>query len=86
MLLFWPIYGIAFYTLERGLPGRVYFPVESVIDAYIPFCEWFFIPYLFWFVLIVAMHGYTLFFDIPAFKKMMKFFMMLPLKRNMKHM
>jgi len=81
MLLWWPIYGVMFYTLEK-IPSLAKFSVfgeykEVVcdLDGEIPFCEWFFIPYLFWFVLIVGMHGYTLFWDIPAFKKMMKFFM-----------
>ena len=81
MLLWWPLYGVLFYTLEK-VPALAQFSffgeykdVYCRWDAEIPFCEWFFIPYLFWFVLIVAMHGYTLFFDIPAFKKMMKFFM-----------
>lgn len=81
MLIWWPIYGILFYTLEK-VPSLAkysifgeYKEVYCSWDAEIPLCEWFFIPYLFWFVLIVGMHAYTLFLDIPAFKKMMKFFM-----------
>ena len=76
MLLFWPIYGIAFYTLERGLPGRTYFPVESVLDAYIPFCELFLIPYMFWFVYLAGMVVYGCFFDLVAFRRYMYFIML----------
>lgn len=75
LLLFWPIYAIAFYTLELGLPGRIYFPVESVLDAYIPFCEWFFIPYLFWFVYLAGMVIYGCLYDSFAFRRYMYFIM-----------
>ena len=75
LLLFWPIYAIAFYTLELGLPGRIYFPVESVLDAYIPFCEWFFIPYLFWFLYLAGMVVYGCLFDSFAFRRYMYFIM-----------
>ncbi len=82
LLLWWPLYGVLFYTLEM-LPAIAKFSffgeyndVYCSLDAAIPFCEWFFIPYLLWFVLIFAMHGYTLLWDVPAFKKMMRFFML----------
>ncbi|MBQ2863537.1 MAG: phosphatidic acid phosphatase [Clostridia bacterium] len=75
LLVFWPIYAIAFYTLELGLPGRIYFPVESVLDAYIPFCEWFFIPYLFWFLYLAGMVVYGCLFDSFAFRRYMYFIM-----------
>lgn len=75
LLLFWPVYGIAFYTLERGLPGRVYFPVECTFDYYIPFCEWFFIPYLLWFVYLIGMVVYGCLFDTEAFRRYMYFIM-----------
>ena len=75
LLLFWPVYGIAFYTLERGLPGRIYFPVENVFDSYIPFCELFFIPYLFWFVYLIGMVVYGCLFDVNAFRRYMYFIM-----------
>ncbi len=76
LLLFWPVYGIAFYTLERGLPGRVYFPVESAIDAYIPFCEWFLIPYMFWFIYLAGMVLYGCLFDLNSFRRYMYFIML----------
>lgn len=75
LLLFWPIYGIAFYTLELGLPGRVYFPIESVLDAYIPFCELFLIPYMFWFAYLVGMVVYGCLFDLNSFRRYMYFIM-----------
>ncbi len=43
------------------------------LDAWIPFCEWFLIPYLFWFVFLVGMHIYLLLFDPAAFRRFMQF-------------
>lgn len=69
LLLFWPVYGIAFWTLEIGIPRDYYYPVHSPLDDLIPFCEWFMIPYMFWFVFLVGMHIYLLLFDVRAFKR-----------------
>lgn len=74
LLLYWPIYGLTFLILERGLT-LTYHPVESALDAKIPFCEYFVIPYYFWFIFLIGIHFYTAFFDIAAFKKLMYFIM-----------
>lgn len=74
LLLYWPVYGLVFWLLERGL-SLEYHPVISPFDAKIPFCEYFVFPYYFWFVFLVGIHLYTLLFDIPAFKKLMYFIM-----------
>ncbi len=72
LLLYWPVFGLVFMTLERFYPaiyrffaGRelVYTPVESALDASIPFCELFVIPYYFWFVFLVGMVLWGILFD-----------------------
>lgn len=68
LLLYWPFYGLAFLTLERFL-NLNYHTVECSLDRRIPFCEFFVIPYYFWFLFIAWMIVYTFFYDIPAFKK-----------------
>lgn len=73
LLLFWIGFGICFGAAERLIPRTVWHPVHCPLDDRIPFCEWFFIPYMFWFVFLVGMHGYLLLFDIPAFKRFMYF-------------
>lgn len=73
LLLFWPIYGLVFFYLERVRDVPYYHLMHCWLDDVIPFQELFLIPYLFWFVFLGGMVFYTLFFDIPAFKKMMKF-------------
>ncbi len=71
LLLYWPIYGLMFLFVERFYPVESYYPVHCVLDDYIPFVEWFLIPYLFWFLFMVGMHIYTLLYDVSTFRKMM---------------
>ena len=48
--LYLPFYLIAFFTLEAVVStDSEYFLVESPLDALIPFCEVFIIPYYLWF-------------------------------------
>ena len=66
--------------------SRVYQFLITNINITQPYCECnpadekckffvylFVFPYYFWFVFLVGIHLYTLFFDIPAFKKLMYF-------------
>lgn len=73
LLLFWPIFGMLFFMLERLFIRETYYPVSCELDNYIPFCEYFLIPYLFWFVFLVGIHVYTFFYEADAFRKLMKF-------------
>ncbi len=72
-LLFWPLFGLLFMFVERFYPVDYYYPMHCFADDHIPFCEIFVIPYMFWFVYLVGMHIYTLLYDIPSFKRMMRF-------------
>ncbi len=73
LLLFWPLFGLLFAAVERGWPGRVYTAVWCPLDDLIPFCEWFLIPYLFWFVFLAGMLAYGFFFEPENFAAMMRF-------------
>ncbi len=73
LLLFWPVYGIFFFLAERGGLVDNFHLMYSPLDDLIPFCEYFLIPYLFWFVYLVGMILYALFFDAETFRKMMRF-------------
>lgn len=70
LLLYWLFYGIMFFLFERVLP-LTFHTVYSPIDDFIPFCEFFVIPYYFWFVFMVGMLVYSLLFNIETFKKYM---------------
>lgn len=68
LLLFWPLFGLAFAGFEV-LRTEGYVTVYTPLDDLIPFCEFFVFPYLFWFVYLVGMYVYTLLFDVDTFKK-----------------
>lgn len=72
LLLYWPLYGIAFFSLER-LVNADYHYMECALDGLIPFCEYFLIPYYFWFVYLIGMIVYSLLFNIETFKKFMQY-------------
>ncbi|MGN1059843.1 MAG: phosphatidic acid phosphatase [Clostridia bacterium] len=74
-LLYWPLYGLFFLGVERFWLRDSYYPMHCVLDDYIPFCEYFLIPYLFWFVFLLGFMAYALFWDVESFKRMMKFIM-----------
>lgn len=73
LLLYWPVFGLLFLTVERLWIRESYYPISCALDSVIPFCEYFLIPYLLWFVFLVGIHIYTLLYDVESFKKLMKF-------------
>ncbi len=75
LLLYWPVFGLFFLFVERFYRVDTYYPMYCPLDDRIPFCEWFLIPYFFWFVYLVGMLLYTLFYDIGGFRRMMKYIM-----------
>ena len=72
LLLYWPIYGLVFLTLERFL-HLDYHTIYTPLDDLVPFCEYFLFPYLYWFVFLIGMHLYLLLFDTAGFRKFMWF-------------
>lgn len=76
LLLFWVVFGIFFGSVERMIPRTDWHPVWCPLDDRIPFCEWFFIPYMFWFVFLIGMHIYLALFDVPAFRRFLYFIML----------
>ena len=72
LLGFWPLFGLLFLMVER-VWIRSYTPIHCAFDDMIPFCEYFLIPYLLWFVFLVGIHIYTLLYDVESFRKLMKF-------------
>lgn len=76
LLIFWPLFGLAFYAVEGLDASGLRTDLTSIwcpLDDYIPFCEWFLFPYLFWFIFLVGMYAYTVFFEVDLFKKLMYF-------------
>lgn len=73
LALYWPVYGLLFYAAERWVRPERYYVMYCWLDSRIPFCEWFVLPYLFWFVYLVGIHLYTLRYDKRAFQRLMWF-------------
>lgn len=73
LLIYLALYLLCFYYLEKTVTN--YNIIHLKIDDYIPFCEFFIVPYLLWFpFLIIA----TLYFYIkcrPGFTNLVAFFM-----------
>ena len=64
--LYLPVYLIWFFKLERDVT-REYTVIHCFIDDYIPFCEYFIVPYLLWFLMIPVMWLYLFFKDKKEF-------------------
>lgn len=62
VLLFLIFYMIGFLYLEYRTPTQI-FITDTWIDQYIPFCEYFVIAYLLWFVFIALGFAYFIFID-----------------------
>ena len=73
LLIFWPLFGLAFAFVEFDIMHRTYQVMHCALDDAIPFCEFFLIPYMFWFVYLIFPIVYTLLYDIDAFERMTKY-------------
>lgn len=70
-ILFWPVYLALFIVTEKFVvPAH---NMYCALDDYIPFCEFFVIPYFLWYGLLVFVSLYGLFYDIATFKRFYKF-------------
>ena len=65
------IYMPWFLYLEKHVTTQ-YHVIQTTIDEYIPFIEYFIVPYLLWFLFIAAAFLYFFFTDVPGFYKMAK--------------
>ena len=66
------IYLLWFFALERTVTNN-YHLIHVGLDDYIPFCEYFIIPYLFWFVYVGAVWTYFWFTDMDTFVRMSRY-------------
>ncbi len=73
LLLYWPVYGLVFFSLERVWQPETWHIMHCFLDDRIPLCEWFVFAYLYWFVFLIGTMIYTFFYDVPVFRKMMGF-------------
>ena len=72
LLLYWPLYGLMFLWIERFTNFDHHY-IHCFLDDSIPFCEYFVIPYYFWFIYLIGMIIYTFLFDTETFRKFMMY-------------
>lgn len=70
LLLGWLGYFILYFLTENLIPEEKCHVIHCPLDDIIPFCEWFLIPYVFWYFLIVVSLGYFALYNIDSFKKL----------------
>jgi len=70
-VLYLPFYLFCFFGLEQR--DANYHMVESELDQYIPFCEWFVIPYFLWFAYVAATFAYFFFTNKRDFTRLCLF-------------
>lgn len=70
LLLTWLIYFTLYFLTENLIPAEKCHPIHIFLDDLIPFCEWFLIPYVFWYGLIVFSLGYFLLYDVDSFRRL----------------
>lgn len=70
LLLGWVGYFALYFLTENLIPIEKCHVIHSKLDDIIPFCEWFLLPYVFWYLLIVISLGYFALYNVDSFKKL----------------
>ena len=65
----WIFYFTMYFITENLIPLEKCHPIHCALDDMIPFNEFFVIFYVGWYALVFCSLAYTLFFDVPNFKK-----------------
>lgn len=75
LLLGWVVYFIFYFLTENLIPAERCHVIHCRLDDLVPFCEYFLIPYVFWYVLIVLSLLYFALYHVEHFKHLSKFIM-----------
>ena len=70
LLFGWVVYFVLYFLTESLIPPENCTPVHIPLDDWIPFNEWFVIPYVFWYGLIVYSLGYFLMYHVDSFRRL----------------
>ena len=73
LLLGWVVYFLFYFLTENFIPVESCHVIHSALDDLIPFNEFFFIPYCFWYLLIVISLVYFALYDVENFKNLQIF-------------
>lgn len=75
LLLGWIGYFLLYFLTENLIPAEKCHPVWCPLDDVVPFNEFFVIPYVGWYVLIVVSLGYFALYNIENFKGLQTYIM-----------
>lgn len=75
LLASWIIYFLLYFLTENLIPLENCHVVHCRMDDIVPFNEYFVIPYVFWYLLIVISLGYFALYNIQSFRKLSIFIM-----------
>ena len=70
LLLGWVGYFALYFLTENLIPIEKCHVIHCKLDDIIPFCEWFLLPYVFWYLLIAISLGYFALYNVDHFKKL----------------
>ncbi len=70
LLFGWVVYFAFYFLTENLIPANDCHVIYCTLDSIIPFCEWFIIPYTFWYLLIVFSLVYFALYNVESFKKL----------------
>lgn len=73
LLLGWVGYFSLYFITENLIPADMCTPIHSPLDDLIPFCEWFLIPYVGWYLLIVVSLVYFALYNPTNFRRLQTF-------------
>ena len=69
----WLFYFSFYFLTENLIPADICHPVRCALDDMIPFCEYFAVFYVFWYLLVFGSLIYTLLYDIESFTRLSRF-------------
>lgn len=70
LLLGWLGYFALYFITEQLIPVENCYVIHSRLDDMIPFCEWFVLPYVGWYLLIVWSLAYFALYHTDAFRRL----------------
>ncbi len=73
LLAGWIVYFALYFLTENLIPVEKCRVIHCALDDLIPFNEYFLLFYVSWFALVAGSLAYTLFFDVPSFRKLQIF-------------
>ena len=72
-ILGWLFYFSFYFLTENLIPASICHPIHCRLDDLIPFCEYFAVFYVFWYLLVFGSLIVTLLYDVESFSRLSKF-------------